>query len=131
MLAKLTNTLRAVVIVAFFGGGLAIAVPQQPSATEPDNTRVNKRDRNANEPTADQQKNNVSDRDMTKQIRQSITSDKSLSTNAHNVKVITQNGTVTLKGVVRSAEEKQAVESKAASVAGSNIVNQLEVKPEK
>jgi hyperosmotically inducible protein len=99
---------------------------------EPDNTKVNKRDRDRSEPTADQQKGNVSDRDMTKRIRQSIVADKSLSTYAHNVKVISQNGVVTLKGPVRSEEEKKAIESKAMEVVGSNgrINNELSVKPD-
>ena len=99
---------------------------------EPDNTKVNKRDRDRSEPTADQQKGNVSDRDLSKRIRQSIVADKSLSTYAHNVKVISQNGVVTLKGPVRSEDEKKAIESKAMEVAGSGgrINNELSVKPE-
>jgi hyperosmotically inducible periplasmic protein len=99
---------------------------------EPDNTKVNKRDRDRSEPTADQQKGNVSDRDMTKRIRQSIMADKSLSTYAHNVKVISQNGVVTLKGPVRSEDEKKAIESKAMEVVGTGgrINNEMSVKPE-
>lgn len=99
---------------------------------EPDNTKVNKRDRDRSEPTADQQKGNVSDRDLTKKIRQSIVADKSLSTYAHNVKVISQNGVVTLKGPVRSEEEKKAIESKAMEAVGGNgrINNEMSVKPE-
>ena len=97
---------------------------------EPDNTKVNKRDRNRSEPTADQQKGNVSDRDLTKRIRQSIMADKSLSTYAHNVKVISQNGTVTLKGPVKSEAEKSAIVSKAVSLAGGadKVVDQMSVK---
>jgi hyperosmotically inducible protein len=87
-----------------------------------DNTKVNQRDQNANEPTADQQKDNRSDRDITQQIRKAIVKDKSLSTYAHNVKVITQNGQVTLKGPVRSDDEKRAVEAKATEIAGPNKV---------
>jgi len=99
---------------------------------EPDNTKVNKRDRDRSEPTADQQKGNASDRDLTKKIRQSIVADKSLSTYAHNVKVISQNGVVTLKGPVRSEEEKKAIEAKAMEVVGrgGRINNELSVKPE-
>jgi hyperosmotically inducible protein len=82
------------------------------------------------EPTADQQKDNRSDRDLTQQIRQSIMKDKSLSTYAHNVKIITQNGQVTLKGPVRSDEEKKTVEAKATEVAGENeVTSELDVKP--
>jgi osmotically-inducible protein OsmY len=100
------------------------------NAPATDNTKLNQRDRNPNEPTADQQQNNRSDRDITQQVRKAIEADKSFSTYAHNVKVITQNGQVTLKGPVRSEEEKHAVESKAAEVAGEGKVNsELTVKP--
>ncbi len=99
---------------------------------QPDNTAVNKRDRDRSEPTADQQKSNISDRDLTKKIRQSIVGDKSLSTYAHNVKVISQNGVVTLKGPVRSEEEKKAIESKAMDIVGSGgkVNDEMSVKPE-
>ncbi len=82
-------------------------------ATAGDNSKVNQRDQNKTEPTADQQKENRSDLDLTKEIRQSLTKDKSLSTYAHNVKVIAQNGKITLKGPVRSDDEKSAVAAKA------------------
>jgi hypothetical protein len=107
-------------------------VPQTASPadnTPADNTKMNERDRNPNEPTADRQKDNRSDREITQQVRKAIVKDKSLSTYAHNVKVITQNGTVTLKGPVRSEEEKKAIEAKAAEVAGQDkVTNQLDVK---
>src|SRR5262245_25691187 len=93
-----------------FGSGVALG--QQPTA--PDNTKVNKRDRAQSEPTADQGKNNGSDLDIMQKIRRSVGSDKSLSSYAHNVKIIAQNGKVTLKGPVRSEEEKRAIEQKAA-----------------
>jgi hyperosmotically inducible periplasmic protein len=96
----------------------------------PDNTKVNDRDRNRAEPTADQQKETRTDRDITRDIRRAIVQDKSLSTYAHNVKIISQNGMVTLKGPVRSEEEKAAVEAKAAEIAGKDkVTSQLEVKP--
>jgi osmotically-inducible protein OsmY len=115
--------------LAFLVGGSALGVCQDPATPPPDNTKVNERDRNANQPTADQQKENRSDREITKQIRKAIEKDKSLSTDAHNVKVVTQNGAVTLKGPVHSEEEKKAVEAKAAEVAGQQKVsNQIEVK---
>lgn len=94
-----------------------------------DNTKVNKRDRNKAEPTADQQKESSSDRDITQKIRRAIVDDKSLSTYAHNVKIITQNGKVTLKGPVHSEEEKKTIEAKAAEVAGAgNVTNELSIK---
>ena len=67
---------------------------------------------------------------MTKEIRRALLKDKSLSTNAHNVKVISQNGMVMLKGPVNSDTEKQAVEAKAAEIAGADKVSsELQVAP--
>jgi osmotically-inducible protein OsmY len=99
-----------------------------PSQTASDNTKVNERDRQPSEKTADQQSEHTSDRDLAKQIRQTIVKDDSLSTYAHNVKIIVKNGTVTLKGPVRSDEEKRAIVAKAAAIAGDGkITDQLEV----
>src|SRR3984885_15408242 len=99
-------------------------------ASKPDNTKVNKGDAKPGAVTADQQKTNASDQDVTKRIRSSIMADKSLSTYAHNVKIITQNGAVTLKGPVKSDSEKQSVFAKAVAVAGADRVSdQLSVTP--
>ncbi len=98
------------------------------SAQAPDNTKVNARDRAKGAVTADQQKDNAADRDLTQKIRRSLMQDKTLSSYAHNVKVITRGGQVTLKGPVRSVKEKQTVESKAVEIAGAeHVVNQLSV----
>ena len=98
--------------------------------TKPDNTAVNKRDQNPGEATADQQKMNAADRDNTAKIRRSVIADKSLSTYAHNIKIISQNGTVTLKGPVRSDDEVRSIVSKANDVTGSadKVINQMSVK---
>lgn len=113
-----------------FGTIASAQDPAGQSAPASDNTKMNQRDRNPNEPTADQQQNNRSDRDITQQVRKAIEADKNFSTYAHNVKVITQNGQVTLKGPVRSEEEKSAVEAKAAAVAGEGkVTSELTVKP--
>ena len=118
------------IVGSLFGTGVLLA--QEPAGTAPDNTTINQRDKDTNEPTADRQKDNRSDREITQQIRKAITNDKSLSTYAHNVKVITQNGQVTLKGPVRSDEEKKAIEAKAAEIAGeSKVTNELDIKPKK
>ena len=110
-----------------------LAIGQDASkATAPDNTKVNKRDRAHAEPTADQAKETTSDREIMRKIRKAIVSDKSLSTYAHNVKIIAQHGKVTLKGPVHSDEESKSIEAKAVEVAGSgNVVNQLSVKGDK
>ena len=120
-----------VVVGSFLSAGTSFAQEpaSQTGSDQADNTRVNVRDRDANEPTADNQKNNMSDRDITRQIRQSLAKDDSLSPYAHNVKVVTQNGQVTLKGPVRSEDEKRAVESKATAIAGeSKVTSELDVK---
>jgi hyperosmotically inducible periplasmic protein len=99
--------------------------------TKPDNTAVNKRDQNPREATADQQKMNAADRALTAKIRKAVIADKSLSTYAHNVKIISQNGTVTLKGPVHSDDEVRSIMAKATEGAGSpdRVVNQMSVKP--
>jgi len=99
--------------------------------TKPDNTSVNKRDRNPGEATADQQKMNAADRALTAKIRKAVIADKSLSTYAHNVKIISQNGTVTLKGPVHTDGEVRSIMAKATEQAGGpdKVVNQMSVKP--
>jgi osmotically-inducible protein OsmY len=129
-----SRTLRAICKLFVLGTFLILLVPswgqQQPADTAPaaDNTKTNQRDRQASEPTADQQKENPADRDTAKKIRQSFVHDKSLSTYAHNVKVIAEGGKITLKGPVKSEDEKNALAAKAAEIAGaSNINNELSV----
>jgi len=109
---------------------LLSAGPSASAQTPPDNTKANQADRAKNATTADQQKNNVADRELTQRIRQALTADKSLSTYAHNVKVIAQGGQVTLKGPVRSDAEKQTIEAKAIEVAGAgHVKNEMSVAP--
>ena len=98
-------------------------------APKADNTKVNKGDAKPGAVTADQQKVNASDQEVTRNIRKAVMADKSLSTDAHNVKIVTQNGAVTLKGPVKSDSEKQSVLAKAVAVAGADkVTDQLSVK---
>ena len=123
---------RAVASTCAVAGLLFAASPVLIAQTPADNTKVNTRDRAPGAVTADQQKNSTTDRDLTKRIRQSLVADKGLSTYAHNVKVITQGGQVTLKGPVRSEQEKSSVEAKAVEVAGAgHVTNQLSIAPAK
>jgi hyperosmotically inducible protein len=129
---KFTSGIRSfLLITSLFTGAWVIAQDQNTQTPAPaDNTKLNQRDKNADQPSADQQGNTRSDRDITQQIRRAIVQDKSLSTYAHNVKIITQNGQVTLKGPVRSDDEKRAVEAKAAELVGENrVTSRLDVKP--
>jgi hyperosmotically inducible periplasmic protein len=109
-------------------GGLIILIPGTALfAQAPDNSKTNQQDRGS--ATADQQVENQGDRDLARKIRKAIIDDKNLSLYAHNIKVIARGGTVTLKGPVRSDEEKIAIESKAVEIAGAaNVKNELTVK---
>ena len=99
------------------------------NGTAPDNTEKNKRDRSGETQTSGDQSNNSNDTKISAAIRRAIVADKSLSATAKNVKVITANETVTLRGPVKTAEEKTKIEQLAQSAAGNaKIDNQLEVK---
>ena len=120
---------RVVHAIAIALACLAISIPALAQAPA-DNTKANEKDRNKGAVTADQQKENATDRDIAQKIRQSIVGDKALSTYAHNVKVVAIDGRVTLKGPVRPEDEKRAVEAKAADVVGAaNVTNEITIAP--
>ncbi len=123
--------LKCVSCALLFGTAL-LATPGGQSGNQSgsaDNTKVNKRDRSQSEPTADNAKNNTSDRELMRQIRRDVVSDKSLSTYAHNVKIVAEGGKVTLKGVVHTDEEKKTIEDLARKHAGdANVTNEITVK---
>ncbi len=124
--------LKCVCCGLLLGGALcATPAPQASNTTNTaaDNTKINQRDRNQSEPTADNAKNGTSDRELMRQIRREIVADKSLSTYAHNVKIVAQQGRVTLKGVVHTDDEKKAIEDVARKHAGdNNVTNEITVK---
>jgi hyperosmotically inducible protein len=125
MKTKVLRTLLLAAAPCLIG---SLSAQSQPPAQ--DNTKQNQRDRAAGEPTADQAKNNVTDRDAMQRIRKSLVGDKTLSTYAHNVKVISENGNVTLKGPVRSEDEKRMVERKAAEVVGADhVTSEITIQP--
>src|SRR5215471_2751109 len=96
-----------------------------PPATDADNTA-----RNANNPAADATAQSESEADIqiSAAVRKAVVDDKALSVNAHNVKITTSNGVVTLRGPVKNDQEKSSIESKAKAVAGvSRVDNLLEV----
>jgi len=114
------------------GSSLNLRAEQQNPPKAADNTKVNQRDRSSAESTSDQAKNNLSDRDIMQKIRRGVMDDKSLSTYAHNVKIIAEHGKVTLKGPVRSEEEKQTINEIATDVAGAgNITDEITIKTKK
>lgn len=93
-----------------------------------DNTKVNERDSTGTTLTAGDQKENEVDRTITQQIRQQVVKDDDMSVNGKNVKIITVDGVVTLRGPVQSAEERTEIASVAQRVEGvKRVDNQLEV----
>ena len=117
--------------LAFCVSLMATPIPQYQGTQQPapDNTKKNK---DQGSPTADQQKMNPTDRAITQKIRKAVHDDASLSSYAHNIKIISQDGKVTLRGPVRSDDEKNNLQAKAVAVAGeANVTNQLEVAPSK
>jgi hyperosmotically inducible periplasmic protein len=110
-----TTVLAAIALAA----GLGVA-----SAQQADNTKMNQ----GTTANADQAKNDKTDVKLMARIRRSVDKDKSLSTDAHNVKIVARNGQVTLSGPVKSDAEKQAVEQKATAIAGAgNVTDDLTV----
>jgi len=114
------NRLSTAVLALALGSSTLLYGQATQEAPAADNTQTNKTE--SAKTTADQQKQNRADVETTQKIRQSLTKDKALSTYAKNIKVVTQNGNVTLSGPVRSDEEKVSVEKKATDVAGAGHV---------
>lgn len=121
------NMIRGIIMV----GALwtAVSLPANSAQTQPDNTNTNKQDQKSPAVNADKAQNNLSDRELMAHIRRDIVKDKSLSTYAHNVKIVSRNGKVTLRGPVRSDQEKQSIEQYAKKYAGDqNVINEVAVK---
>jgi hyperosmotically inducible periplasmic protein len=102
--------------------------PPPAAQSAPDNTGRNIRDRSGAALTPGDQSETKADRTLTQRIRRALVKDKSLSTNAHNIKIITTHDAVTLRGPVKSAHERDTIVAKAQQLAGSKqIDNQLEI----
>jgi hypothetical protein len=130
MIQKVLWCALALLVLGGYSGtvGAADTTAATPAQTAPDNTGRNVRDRGGDTVTPGDQANNKADLHLTQQIRKAIKADKSLSTNAKNVKIITSNGVVTLRGPVNTPQEKATIEAKAHSIAGANNVDsQLEI----
>jgi hyperosmotically inducible protein len=116
-------------------GQQATPTPRDPASsdsTEADNTKRNSSEENKNTDTAEKQSNSKDDLALTQKVRQAVMKDGSLSMNAKNVKIIAQDGKITLMGPVDSQQEKDTIGTEAGEIAGKDKVdNQLEVKAEK
>jgi len=107
----------------------SVAMAQDSAPTAPNNSAVNVRDRAPDAMTADHQSNTKSDVAITSEIRRAVVKDQSLSMLAHNVKIVSENGKVTLRGPVNTKKERVAIARAARAVAGrGNVDNQIEVK---
>lgn len=125
-----------IITILFFAAILAAGCSKDRSedkqvsqtVVQPDNSGRNERDRSQQNKTATDQSESEADRRITQSIRQAIVADDALSTNGKNVKIITVDGTVTLRGPVKSDQEKSAIAAKAQQIAGvKNVDNQLEI----
>jgi hyperosmotically inducible periplasmic protein len=117
-----------IIAVSFVFAVAAFAPQVRAGDYAPDNTGANTRDRSGSTLTAGDQSNSTQDLAITQEVRKAIVADEKLSTNAHNVKVITDGGVVTLRGPVNSSAEKAKVMAAAEQVAGvKRVDNQLEV----
>jgi osmotically-inducible protein OsmY len=129
-----SNNKATWLLLAVFAGGSPLVYAQtsntgKTATPDADNTRMNKADQKNTQPTAQNQSNEKADRELAAAVRKAIVRDKSLSTNAHNVKVVAKDGTVTLRGPVRSDDEKTKVSQLTRQVEGvSNVDDQLLVK---
>jgi len=127
MIKKSFHTLCVAAVLA--AGTVAAAEKSPVTSDKADNTAMNKRDRSGDSTTSFDQPNNKVDIDLAANVRKAIVGEKSLSTKAHNVKLIASAGVVTLRGPVASADEKAKVDQLAASVAGvTRVDNQLDIK---
>lgn len=107
---------------------LLINHPGNVHAQAADNTKINERDQMNNQVTADEQGQSKSDLEITQAIRKAIIAEKSLSMYGHNIKIITTDGMVTLKGPVSSINESNWIQNTASQIVGvSNVIDQMDI----
>jgi hyperosmotically inducible protein len=128
------NTLLLAITVFTLSGATSLVqaddrqIPTPAAQVAPDNTGRNVRDRSGDTLTPGDQSSRKADVDLTRRVRQAVVKDKSLSITAKNIKIITNNGVVTLRGPVKSEQERDKIAAKAQQIAGANQVeNHLEV----
>jgi hyperosmotically inducible periplasmic protein len=128
--------MKQIILTLLFASAFTLSgiAKEKPAANKPpaDNTARNERDKSGDTKTSGDQSNKPEDIKITAAIRRAVVGDKSLSMTAKNVKIITANGMVTLRGPVNNAQEKATIAKLAKSAAGkAKIDNQLEVKASK
>ena len=132
MTTKAISAALCVWLVGAFGSSALAQRSAADASTQPsavDNTTVNQRDKSPETLKPTDQPNNSVDIKLAAAVRGAIVEDKSLSTMAHNVKLVAADGVVTLRGPVRSDDEKAKIGKSVARVSGvSQVDNQLDVK---
>ena len=125
---KAGQAIKRTFVVGATAAALSIAALAADEKTNGDNTAVNQRDRSGETNTSGDQSNSSADLTTTQAVRRALMKDSELSTTAKNIKVITANGQVTLRGPVNNAQEKAKIDQIARSAAGgAQIVDQLDV----
>src|SRR5882762_6788617 len=126
---NLTRTIKQASLALASFSIISLSAMAADEKVNPDNTAANQRDRSGKTATSGDQSNSSADLKITQAIRQALMKDRELSTTAKNIKVITANGQVTLRGPVKTAQEKAKVDQLAKSAAGgAKIDDQLDVK---
>jgi hyperosmotically inducible protein len=126
---KSKNMKRTILTLACLSAFSLAALAADDKKSKPDNTATNERDRSGETKTSGDQSNSSADLKITQAIRQALMKDSELSTTAKNIKIITDNGQVTLRGPVKNAQEKAKIGQLARSAAGgAKIEDQLDVK---
>ena len=125
---RVGQTIKRTSVVVVTAAAVSMAALAADEKTNSDNTVTNKRDRSGETNTSGDQSNSSADLKITQAVRRALMKDGELSTTAKNIKVITANGQVTLRGPVNNAQEKAKIDQIARSAAsGAQIVDQLDV----
>jgi hyperosmotically inducible periplasmic protein len=123
---------RTILTLASLSAFSLAALAADDEKAKPDNTATNERDRSGETKTSRDQSNSSADLKITQAIRQALMKDSELSMTAKNIKIITANGQVTLRGPVKTTQEKAKVDQIARSAAGGAQIDvQLDVKESK
>jgi hyperosmotically inducible protein len=126
---KTKGTMKGIILALACLSAFSLAALAGDEKAKPDNTATNERDRSGETQTSGDQSNSPADLKITQAIRQALMKDSELSMTAKNIKIITANGQVTLRGPVKTAQEKAKIDQLAKSAAGgAQIDDQLDVK---
>jgi hyperosmotically inducible periplasmic protein len=129
MQTKTKGFMKGIILALTCLSAFSLAALAGNEKVKPDNTATNERDRSGETQTSGDQANSSADLKTTQAIRQALMKDRELSTTAKNIKVVTANGQVTLRGPVKTVQEKAKIDQLAKSAAGgAKIDNQLDVK---